>query len=218
MNALSTRPEQLQLSPGFPALLGQPHIERTYWRGQTIYRREDSATHIYSVTSGRVKRAFAQAYALALARSDEPDTIGVFHDLIGGLREELKLHAAYAAGLGIDVQRVAPNRACQAYVDFLLHTAWHSSLGETLAAMTPCMRLYAYLGSELAGRLADSAQEHPYRRWIAAYSGQEFHDLASNLEALLDRFGADTPRLRDAYRYAMRCELDFFTSALGETA
>ena len=49
-----------------------------------------------------------------------------------------------------------PNPACRAYTDFLLRTAWHTSLAETVAAMTPCMRLYAYLGGELVGKSARS--------------------------------------------------------------
>ncbi len=160
-------------------------------------------------------RAFAGAYALALARSEEPETIASFHGLIGGVVGELELHRGYAAELGIDLARVVPNRACRAYTDFLLATAWHASLPEILAAMTPCMRLYAYLGGELSGKCG---QQHPYRRWIAAYSGKEFESLVARVEALLDRYAADTREVRDRYRYAMQCELDFFGDAMEKTA
>ena len=94
-------------------------------------------------------RAFLKAYALALARSDDVETSVLFCGLIGGVLEELKLHRAYSVELGIDLESVAPNPACRAYTDFLLRTAWHTSLAETVAAMTPCMSLYAYLGREL---------------------------------------------------------------------
>jgi thiaminase/transcriptional activator TenA len=107
-------------------------------------------------------RAFLKAYALALARSEDAETAAALYDLIGGVLEELKLHRAYAAELGIDLQRVAANPA---YTDFLLRTAWHTSLGETLATMTPCIRLYVYLGGEL---ISKSSGRHPYRRWIEA--------------------------------------------------
>ena len=152
-------------------------------------------------------RAFLKAYALALARCDDTETIGVFCELIGGVREELKLHRAYATTLGINLGSAAPNSACRAYTDFLLRTAWHTSLGETVAAMTPCMRLYAYLGRELASKWS---LHHPYRWWIETYSGEEFARLAGQLEELLDRVGADTKEVRDSYRYALQCELDFF--------
>jgi thiaminase/transcriptional activator TenA len=156
-------------------------------------------------------RAFQKAYALALARSEDAETIAVFCDLIAGVTEELKVHRAYAAKLGIDLESVVPNAACGAYTDFLLRTAWHASPAEIVAAMTPCMRLYAYLGGNL---VRTCGPEHPYRRWIEAYSGQEFQGLVERLEALLDRVSADRSAVRDGYRYALECELDFFTAAL----
>lgn len=155
-------------------------------------------------------RAFQKAYALALARSEDAETIAVFCELIAGVTEELKVHRAYATELGIDLESVVPNSACGAYTDFLLRTAWHASLAETVAAMTPCMRLYAYLGGELVRKCGP---QHPYRLWIEAYSGGEFQGLVERLEALLDRVGADRTAVRDGYRYALACELDFFTAA-----
>jgi len=156
-------------------------------------------------------RAFQKAYALALARSDDAETIAVFCELIGGISEEIKLHSTYAAELGIDLENVIPNPACRAYTDFLLRTAWHASLAETVAAMTPCMRLYAHLGGELVQRYGE---QHPYRLWIETYGGKEFSQLAGRLEALLDRVGAETRAVRDRYRTALQCELEFFSGAL----
>jgi thiaminase (transcriptional activator TenA) len=156
-------------------------------------------------------RAFQKAYALALARSEDAEMAAVFFDLIAGVIEELKIHRAYAAELGIDLESVVPNPACRSYTDFLLRTAWHASLAEVVAAMTPCMQLYAYLGVELARTVGP---HHPYRRWIEAYSGEEFQRLAERLEALLDRLGADRDAVRDCYRYALECELYFFRAAV----
>ncbi len=148
---------------------------------------------------------FARAYALAFARTGEPE----FHELIGGVIEELKLHGGYG------VAAADPNRACRAYTDFLLHTAWHCEAGEIVAAMTPCMRLYAWLGAELSPA---SAGNHPYRRWIETYSSAGFHTLAARLERLLDRLAADTRGVRENYRYAMQCELEFFSDAMRQSA
>jgi thiaminase/transcriptional activator TenA len=152
------------------------------------------------------------AINMALARSDDTETIAAFYELIGDVREELKLHCTYATELGIDLGSVVANSACRAYTDLLLRTAWHTSLGETIAAMTPCMRLYAYLGKELASKCS---LHHPYRRWIETYSGEEFGRLAGRLETLLDRVAADNREIRDSYRYVLHCELDFFSGVLG---
>jgi thiaminase/transcriptional activator TenA len=151
-------------------------------------------------------RAFLQAYALALARSDDPEE---FRVLLNGAAAELQLHAGYAAELGLDLRGVVPTPACRAYTDFLLHTAWHSGLDEILAALTPCMRLYAWLGTELSPGCGG-----PYQRWIDTYGDRAFQDLASRIEDLLDRHAADTAAVRDRYRYAMQCELDFFEDSL----
>jgi CRP/FNR family transcriptional regulator len=42
-------------APDSPDLLSLPHVEKTFWRGMTIYALEDPATNIYVVLKGRVK-------------------------------------------------------------------------------------------------------------------------------------------------------------------
>ena len=157
-------------------------------------------------------RAFAKVYGLALARSSDPEIIAWFSELKAGVREELKLHRVYAAELGIDLERVAPNPACGTYTEFLVQTAQHSSLAETVAALAPCMSLYAFLGRELVPR---SGPQHPYRKWIETYSSGEFARLANRLESVLNRVGNDGREVRGAYRHALECELAFFSASLG---
>jgi CRP/FNR family transcriptional regulator len=38
-----------------PNLLSLPHVERTFWRGMTVYSLEDAPVNIYVVLKGRVK-------------------------------------------------------------------------------------------------------------------------------------------------------------------
>jgi thiaminase/transcriptional activator TenA len=158
-------------------------------------------------------QAFARAYALAAARSRDLETLSVFCELLNGVWEELKLHASYAQKLGIDTAHVQPNPATRAYVDFLLATAWHGEMDVIIAAMTPCMRLYGYLGVELAKTRTSG---NPYQEWIATYSGSDFGELVARLEALLDKLAPDAPAVREAYRYAMQCELNFFSAVMEE--
>jgi len=54
-SAVSLNAEELRLPQGFPILMGLPRIERTFWRGMTIYSLDDPATNIYLVLKGRVK-------------------------------------------------------------------------------------------------------------------------------------------------------------------
>jgi thiaminase (transcriptional activator TenA) len=151
--------------------------------------------------------SFARAYASALARSPDTATLLTLADLIAGVRQELGLHAAYATSWGIDMAAVAPAPATLAYTEFLLATAATKDLGVIFAAMTPCMRLYAWLGASLSASTAG-----PYAEWVTTYSDPEFDAVASALERLLDRVG-DTVEVRTAYRRAMGLELAFFESA-----
>jgi len=155
--------------------------------------------------------SFARAYALALARSTDTPTLRTLADLLGGVREELGLHSSYAAHWGIDMAGVVPTPATLAYTEFLLATAATSGLAVIFAAMTPCMRLYAFLGASLD---ADSAG--PYAEWVQTYADPDFEALAAQLEKLLDDQDEDSPAVKLAYRRAMRLELDFFDAAIAD--
>nr|WP_221217617.1 MULTISPECIES: TenA family protein [unclassified Mycolicibacterium] len=152
--------------------------------------------------------SFARAYALALARSPDTATLLALADLITGVREELALHASYAESWGIDMAGVEPLDATSAYTEFLLATAGTQDVGVIYAAMTPCMRLYAWLGQSI-----DPDRAGPYAQWVQTYADPEFEKIARVLEGLLDDQAADSPAVRRAYRRAMRLELAFFDAA-----
>lgn len=154
--------------------------------------------------------AFARAYSIAAARSPDWEGFQIFHALAAGVLEELKLHQSYAAKWGVDLQKVAPSPATRRYTDFLLATAWGSEAGLTATAMAPCMRLYAFLGQELA---KNGIPEHQYADWIGTYSSQEFEPLAKQLESLVDKYAQGIKAAEATYRYAMLCERDFFQAA-----
>ena len=150
--------------------------------------------------------AFARAYAFCLAYSTSREDIESFADLIAGVRAELELHKSYAQRWQVELGGVMPIAATTAYVGFLLETAELGDLGETIAAMTPCMRLYAFLGRSLAAREAAPL----YNEWIRTYADPNFEALAVRLEALLDRHATDSAPVRANYRRAMELEYGFF--------
>ena len=160
--------------------------------------------------------AFGRAYALALAHS--PDLAGLhdFAELLAGVLKELELHGKYAESWSVDLGDVVPGEATLAYTDFLLATAALRGVGETCAAMTPCMRLYAFLGQSLSDEGVD--ESNAYAEWIETYSAPDFEALASTLEGLMNRYTADTPAVRAAYRRAMDLELAFFEANAQGTA
>ena len=154
--------------------------------------------------------AFARAYAFCLANGTSRDDLYIFSELISGVVEELKLHKSYTERLQIDLVGVTPVAATKFYVEFLLNTARRGRLGETIAAMTPCMRLYAWLGQSLARTNVAPT----YADWVKTYSDPAFEALAARLEALLDKHATDTPAVRANYRRAMELEHSFFAANL----
>ncbi len=152
--------------------------------------------------------AFARAYAFCLANSRSREDLYGFAGLIAGVLQELKLHKSYADRWQVDLTGVTPVEATRAYVDFLLETARRGNLGETIAAMTPCMRLYAYLGRTLAANNAAPL----YSEWVKTYADPGFEALAVQLESLLDLHAEDSETVRANYRRAMELELGFFAA------
>jgi thiaminase (transcriptional activator TenA) len=152
--------------------------------------------------------SFARAYALGVAHSSDRATLDAFADLLAGVREELRLHAGYAARWGIDLAGVEPLPATTAYTDFLLATASLGGVGATCAAMTPCMRLYAHLGRSLSAEAAGD-----YAEWVTTYADPAFEALAGTLERLLDRYADGVEAVVVPYRRAMELEVGFFDAA-----
>jgi thiaminase/transcriptional activator TenA len=150
--------------------------------------------------------AFARAYAFCLANGTSRDDLYGFAELIAGVLDELRLHKGYAERWQVDLAGVTPVAATRAYVDFLLQTARRGDLGETIAAMTPCMRLYAFLGRTLAA--TDVAPR--YAEWVKTYADPGFEALAVRLEVLLDVHATDSDAVRANYRRAMELEHGFF--------
>ncbi|GAB4462761.1 MAG: hypothetical protein OHK0037_14200 [Elainellaceae cyanobacterium] len=156
--------------------------------------------------------AFARAYSIAAAKAPDWQGFQVFHELAGGVLHELTLHEGYAAQWGVDLRSVQPGAATRRYTDFLLATAWSQTVGVTAVAMLPCMKLYAFLGQELA---KSGIPTHAYTDWIRTYSSAEFEPLTVQLADLSEQYAALSPLVQSTYRYAMQCELDFFQAAWG---
>lgn len=153
--------------------------------------------------------AFCRAYALALAKSPDRKGLTVFRELLDAAADELDLHRGYADRWNVDLEQPA-DPATTAYTDFILSVAAQEPVGHIAAAMTPCMRLYAYLGQQLAPNIKP---DNPFYEWVLAYSNEPFEALARRLEGLLDWYGGEHDRLAALYRRAMELELAFFDSA-----
>ncbi len=188
--------------------LAQACLEHPFVKGIADGTLEPAKFANYIGQDAFFLEAFARAYSIAAAKAPDWQGFTTFHALADGVLTELKLHQNYATQWGVDLRTVEPGTATRRYTDFLLATAWSNDVGITAAAMSPCMRLYAFLGQQLA---RDGIPEHKYADWIKAYSGADFQPLTQQLETLVEHYAtAASPLIHSTYRYAMFCELDFF--------
>ena len=152
--------------------------------------------------------SFARAYALAVAHSPDRASLIAFNALLQGVLKELELHAGYAQRWAINLEATTPLPATTAYTAFLLTSAKTGDPGLICAAMTPCLRLYAWLGQQLRAQVGHPA--HAYADWINTYADPGFEQLTQQLEGLLDRLAAAGTPVEAVYRQAMELELAFF--------
>ena len=75
-------------------------------------------------------------------------------------------------------------------------------------AMTPCMRLYSWIGKSLS----EDDFDNKYKEWIITYSDVAFENLADSLENLIEnnKESYDINQVKYLYKRAMELELDFF--------
>ncbi|XP_074576710.1 bifunctional TH2 protein, mitochondrial-like [Curcuma longa] len=181
-------------------------------------------------------RAFAQAYEMAAECADDDDAKDALNELRNDALNELKMHDSVMQDWGIDpTKEIIPNPATLKYTEFLLATAAGKIRGEkghanivtpfektkiaayTVGAMTPCMRLYAFLGKELQSYLKTQGNCHPYKKWIDTYTSTSFEESAMRIEDLLDKLsvsltGGELEIMEKLYCQAMKLEVEFFNA------
>ncbi|CAM6020683.1 unnamed protein product [Sphagnum balticum] len=186
--------------------------------------------------------SFAKAYGMALQSADDEEAKASIASLQHAVHDELRLHSSFAEKWGLDLtQPAAPNPATTKYTDFLLQTASECvdrasgtrdgellkvtesnaeqrlhRCARTITAMTPCMRLYAFLGQELEKHTGMGCK-HPYQEWIETYSSVDFEASASQIEQLLDKLSVTfneevQASLEIIYKKAMALEVEFFSA------
>ena len=154
--------------------------------------------------------SFSRAYGLAVSKSKDKNSIKVLNQLFVGVSEELILHETYAKEWDIDLTNNYIKPATQNYTNFLDEVSKKQSAIEIMFAMTPCMRLYSWIGKSLSNHVLNN----PYKEWIITYSDETFYNLAKSLEDLID-FSQEIYDINQAnylYKRAMELELDFFNA------
>ena len=154
--------------------------------------------------------SFAKAYGLAVSKSKDKSEIKSLSQLLVGVSDELILHETYAKKWEIDLSTNYIKPATKNYTDFLYNVSIKLSSVEIMFAMTPCMRLYSWIGKNLS----DMILNNPYKEWILTYSNESFDNLAKSLEKIIDNYQEpfDINHANNLYKRAMELELDFFNA------
>ncbi|MBI4257993.1 MAG: hypothetical protein HY619_03475 [Thaumarchaeota archaeon] len=102
-----------------------------------------------------------------------------------------------------------------AYTSYLIRLASIASFEETLAALTPCLKLYTLIGERYAHCPAST---HPiHGKWLAIYSSTPMKKFTNQLITILNSVARKAPSLRQAmmqsYLTACRFEIKFFDMA-----
>ncbi|MCO5602811.1 hypothetical protein L7F22_056950 [Adiantum nelumboides] len=206
------------------ATLQQAQLQYRYW-----YSIGEHVTVSSMNDHNNGMKATEYRYHLLQDNVDDDSSKLTVNRLLQGARDELQLHSSYAQAWGVDLSHDLshPNKATVKYTEFLLATASSEERKErertsldrqrVAAAMTPCMRLYAFLGQEIRNFLGGDSPESPYREWIDTYSSKEFQSSTLQIESLLDTLAAhlgedDVSKLENLYSQAFTLELEFFSA------
>lgn len=149
-------------------------------------------------------RDFKQALGLALAKLERTREIFEWIDRIAGMADlEARRHLAWGRTLGLTEEQMLaaePDPMALLYRQHVLLAAYFS-LGELVAALSPCPMTYMEIADRAAGRVPD----HPtYGEWVRSYSSRLNQELASRREwwrQTLDRLAEEaSPRERARMR------------------
>jgi thiaminase/transcriptional activator TenA len=195
----------------YAAILAHPFL--TGLADGTLPR--DSFRH-FIVQDAHYLRGYARALAVCAAKApDEAGTVMFAEHAASAIAAERDMHAALMDELGSSpeeaaLEPVAPTT--QAYVSYLLATAYGGSFAEALGAVLPCYWIYARVGEEL---LAHSSPDPLYARWIATYGGEGFQAVVDSVLELTDRVGltlseGESALLRQHFRRTSQYEWMFW--------
>lgn len=178
----------------------------------------------YIVQDAHYLVGFAQALALAAAKSDRPDHVVQFATAAAvAIEVERTLHTDYFTRFGLsaaEVAATAPTPVTHHYVCFLLASGFREPLAVHLAALLPCFWIYREIGRDIHGR---AGPDNPYRAWIDTYAGEDFSRAVDAMIAVTDAVWSEAgTKERDAmhaaFARAAQLEWMFWDSAYREAA
>ncbi|WP_375458836.1 thiaminase II [uncultured Enterovirga sp.] len=173
----------------------------------------------YMIQDAHYLVGFAQALALAAAKSDRPGHVVQFASAAAtAIEVERTLHTDFFRRFGVsaaDVAATPPTPAAHHYICFLLASGFREPLAVHLAAMLPCFWIYREVGRDIYGR---ASAGNPYQAWIDTYSGEEFSRAVDLMIEVTDEVAAEAgaserAAMHASFTRAVQLEWMFWDSA-----
>ncbi|KAI3909430.1 hypothetical protein MKW92_047883 [Papaver armeniacum] len=191
---------------------------------------DDKEFYEYVANYAHLLKIFLEVYKLAADQCEDDSDKAAFLGWSTNVKQELESHNSIVEQkLGLDPTRETTlHTATEKYKEFLLATASCDIQGHaipihqskipayTLGAMTPSLRLYAFLSKAVRELVTSDDTSHPRSK-----SYENFKTSYLHAEVLLDKLCNSLAQeeiqvVEGLYRYAMRLKMDFFYSQQSE--
>lgn len=200
------------------------YVDHAFVRGLGDGSLPQAAFRNYLVQDYLFLIQFARAHALAAYKSRTLADMQAARGGLAAILDEMGLHLRVCERWGLsaaDVEATEEQQATVAYTRYVLDVGMSGDLLDLQVALIPCTLGYAEIGRRLAPDGIDAVRaDHPYRDWIAEYSGDAFQQAGKAahdwLEDLGRRYGSDArlDELVGIFGKAARLEADFWQQGL----
>ncbi len=162
---------------------------------------------------------FARALAIAAAKANHSkEIIQLSEASRNAISEETKLHKYFFKKFGIESRHFSENPispTCHHYSHYLISTAFSSPYPIILAALLPCFKLYAEIGSYIYKK---TKKNNPYILWIETYSGEKFNSSVQSITTSINQIANDSEKstieaMHKTYTLSTKLEWMFWKSA-----
>ena len=106
------------------------------------------------------------------------------------------------------------------YTEHLLQTTKAASVEEAVACVLPCFWIYSELGKQMD--ISNCSGNHPYRKWIATYSDEEFVSKTAEIILTLNKLSHSVScpehleKIIESFEQSVKFELMFFDETMAD--
>ena len=199
--------------------LWRGYLEHPFVKGIQDGTLDGERFRYYIVQDSIYLKEYTRVFGMGIYRARRLSDMRYFYQSIRVVMEEESCtRSKYLEGFSIseeELDALAPAKANQAYIDFMMDKAEHGQLPEVLMAVLPCMLSYCYIGTEMVRALGGLREDHPFYSWILDYANEDYVRRCREWEEFADRScrGASPKRqqgLMDIFRQASLHEQAFW--------